>query len=243
MSYGVGKNARQGKIARLSDALREELNLRILDGENGRTILHWLNGHEEVKRKVPTDDEGLHVTDANLSNWRKGGYEEWRTRRERLARTKDLAQFSVKLAGASAGNLTKGAAAILSGRILEILETLDRLTETAGDGVAPPVDPVLLAATTESLASLAESLASLRAGDQNDRRIEQYDERTALLTRKIEQAEQALKLAKRDFQRKYMAQFPKWYEDARVKDILAGPESTDAKTELLGQHIFGEDWK
>lgn len=242
MSFGTGKNARQGKIARLSDALRNELNQRLLDGQSGRKILDWLNAHEEVLKKLEEDPEGLRVSDNNLSNWRKGGYTEWLTRRERLARTKDLAGYSVKLAEASGGKLSEGAAAILSGRIMEMLEVLDKLTAEPGPDEAAP-DAAQIAAASAALSSLAESLASLRNGDQNNRRLEQNDEKLALLKSRLEQTQKQLDLAKQYFQRKYMAEFPKWFEDQRIRNILAGDDTTDAKTEKLGQVIFGEDWK
>ena len=77
-------SARQGKIARLPFAIREELNRRILDGQSGRVILRWLNADPAVKKLLPEDAEGLNVTDSNLTSWRQGGYEDWRKQREHI---------------------------------------------------------------------------------------------------------------------------------------------------------------
>lgn len=232
---------RQGKIARLSAALREELNLRILDGQSGSKILPWLNTHPEVIRVLEEDFEGLHVSDNNLSNWRQGGYVDWLSRRERLTRTKDLAAYSVRLAGATDGKLTEGAAAILSGRVLEILETFDRITEDVDSESAKT--PEQLKAMSETLASLSESLNSLRVGDQNNRRLEQNDERLKLLKGKLDQAERALALEQKKFQRTTCELFLKWFDDNRVRNVLAAADPNEAKTQKLGELIFGEEWK
>lgn len=41
---------RNGKIARLPREIREELNRRLDDGEQGVRLVEWLNGLPEVKR-------------------------------------------------------------------------------------------------------------------------------------------------------------------------------------------------
>lgn len=45
----VRRRERLGKIARLRDEVREELNQRIKDGEAAETTLAWLNGLSGVK--------------------------------------------------------------------------------------------------------------------------------------------------------------------------------------------------
>jgi len=228
-------NARQGKIARLPEAIRAELNQRILDNQPGRVILKWLN-------ELP--DLGDDFNDTNLSNWRTGGYLDWLNRRERILRTKEMASYSVKLAESCGGKLSEGAAAILSGRILEMVETLDSLIEVGRDSVEPSkTDTKQIASAAEALAGLAESLSSLRTGDQNNVRLRQNDEKLELLKQKLAQAQETIELAKKQFMRQYARDFEKWFNDNRVKGILATTESTDAKTEKLGQIIFGEDWK
>jgi hypothetical protein len=62
--------ARTGKIARLPEAIRIELNQRLLDGQLGPEILPWLNTHPELDLKTP-------INAANLSSWRLGAYQAW----------------------------------------------------------------------------------------------------------------------------------------------------------------------
>ena len=56
---------RKGKIARLSKAIRDQLNLMIQDG------IPYL---QIIERLGP---EGQGLNEQNLSNWRSGGYQDW----------------------------------------------------------------------------------------------------------------------------------------------------------------------
>src|SRR5262245_46069972 len=124
----------KGKIGRLPLHIREEINRRLLEGQSGSKNLPWLNELDEVSAVLQEDFEGLLVNDENLSQWRKGGYAQWLRRRDQLDRTRELAAMSVKLAKAGGGNLAEGAAAILSGKVLDVLEKLDELIGmTEGD--------------------------------------------------------------------------------------------------------------
>lgn len=178
--------ARQGKIARLPQSVREELNRRLLDGEPASKILPWLNDLEETKKVLEGDFEGLRVNDNNLSDWRQGGYEDWLKRRERLESTRELAGYAVKLAKAAGGNLTEGAAAILSGQIMEVLEDVGASDKT-------PVEKMA------SVLALTKSLSALRKGDQNQQVLEQNERRLEQNERRIEQMEEQLRLQRETF--------------------------------------------
>ena len=75
---------RNGKIARLPDALRQELNQRLLDGEQGKHLVEWLNGLPKVQAILQKSFEGRPITEDNLSEWKNGGYLSWEAG-ERLA--------------------------------------------------------------------------------------------------------------------------------------------------------------
>lgn len=77
-------NFRIGKIARLPDAIRQEINQRLADGHRGPTILAWLNSLPAVKEVLARDFDGRPINQQNLSAWRTGGYREWNFRREIL---------------------------------------------------------------------------------------------------------------------------------------------------------------
>jgi hypothetical protein len=70
--------ARTGKIARLPRSLRTEVNRRLDNGQRGADIVQWLNDLEEVQRALSFAHGGKPVTEQNLSEWRQGGFLEWK---------------------------------------------------------------------------------------------------------------------------------------------------------------------
>ncbi|HVY69572.1 MAG TPA: hypothetical protein VHH73_06560 [Verrucomicrobiae bacterium] len=71
--------SRTGKIARLPRAVRDQLNQRLDDGEQGPELLAWLNGLPEVREILARDFEGKEINAQNLSSWRQGGFQDWLT--------------------------------------------------------------------------------------------------------------------------------------------------------------------
>jgi len=69
--------ARVGKIARLPEKIREELNRRLLDGGCGRDMPAWLNELPEVQQVLTQFFGGRPITEHNISEWRTGGYQDW----------------------------------------------------------------------------------------------------------------------------------------------------------------------
>ena len=76
---------RVGKIARLPQHLRTQLNERLADGELGCTLVPWLNEQREVQEVVAVHFGGRPITEQNLSEWKNGGYEEWMRHQEARA--------------------------------------------------------------------------------------------------------------------------------------------------------------
>jgi hypothetical protein len=68
---------RKGKIARLPQDLREELNLKLDNNEPGPAILEWLNGLEETQAILNEWFDRRPVSEQNLSEWRQGGFQDW----------------------------------------------------------------------------------------------------------------------------------------------------------------------
>ena len=62
--------ARNGKIARLPEALRQTINLLLLDGLTYEAIIARLG------------EQGKHLNYHNLKRWRQGGYQDWLITRE-----------------------------------------------------------------------------------------------------------------------------------------------------------------
>jgi hypothetical protein len=68
---------RRGKIARLPRAIRDQLNIRLDDGQEADDILPWLNSLPEVQETIATRFNGVPISPQNLSAWRQGGFQEW----------------------------------------------------------------------------------------------------------------------------------------------------------------------
>ena len=73
---------RNGKVANLPNDIREQLNLRLLEGETGRDLAAWLNALPEVQSILASQFNGSGISEVNLTHWRQGGYLQWLTERE-----------------------------------------------------------------------------------------------------------------------------------------------------------------
>jgi len=68
---------RNGKIAQLPVAVRDELNRRLDDGESGPRLLAWLNALPVVQALLDSRS-WRPINPPNLTAWRQGGYRDWR---------------------------------------------------------------------------------------------------------------------------------------------------------------------
>jgi hypothetical protein len=74
---------RNGKIARLPQNIRNQLNRRLEDGEPGKEVVKWLNTLPIVQAVLKEQFDGQPVNEPNLVAWRQGGYQEWLEHQER----------------------------------------------------------------------------------------------------------------------------------------------------------------
>jgi len=66
-----------GKIANLPAEIRDELNYRLTEGEPGNELVEWLNSKPEVAQVIRERFDGTPISEQNLSEWRKRGYQKW----------------------------------------------------------------------------------------------------------------------------------------------------------------------
>jgi hypothetical protein len=59
--------SRRGKIARLPHQIREQLNRRLHNGEEGRQAIEWLNALPEVQAALAAEFDGQLITDNKKS--------------------------------------------------------------------------------------------------------------------------------------------------------------------------------
>lgn len=71
---------RNGKLARLPLEIRDELNRRLDDGEQGVALVAWLNQLPAVNEILNKQFEGRPINEVNLTDWKAGGYADWQAR-------------------------------------------------------------------------------------------------------------------------------------------------------------------
>jgi len=68
---------RNGKIARLPYSIRDMLNQRLRNGEQGTKLVDWLNGLPKVQEALAEEFGGRPINEQNLTEWKQGGFEDW----------------------------------------------------------------------------------------------------------------------------------------------------------------------
>lgn len=218
---------RTGKIARLPLRIREELNSRLRDNQSGQEILPWVNALPETKEVLERHFYGLAISDANLSEWRSGGFAEWMDEQEQVHKVEKLSELSFRIAKAAGGDISEGLLAIAAGKLQEALEAG---TEVELDDKGEPVF------TGVALDKLVKAVASLRG-------MEIEKQKLGVKREEVAQKGQALALETKKFQRTTAELFIKWVADEEAKNIATASDlNTDAKLEALGRHLFGDAW-
>lgn len=83
---------RTGKIARLPQPVREELNHRMENGESGTSLCAWLHAQPEVQSVLSREFGRRPINAQNLTEWRQGGFRDWQAAREARSLARDLGQ-------------------------------------------------------------------------------------------------------------------------------------------------------
>src|SRR6266403_3185331 len=97
---------RNGKIARLPLAVRQELNRRLDEGEQGKKLVAWLNGLPAVQAIAATEFGGKPIREQNLSEWKQRGYRDWLAKQEALEIAERLREDATEWNAEGRGALT-----------------------------------------------------------------------------------------------------------------------------------------
>ena len=147
----------KGKIARLPRPVREALNQRLRDGEEGAGLLAWLNSLPETRKLLRQKFRKEPISQQNLSRWVQKGYRDWLRKQEAFEQMRQSMEEPGRFDEGGAGNLTERLAQWLAMRCLIEAHRL----EEAG------ADPDL-----GVFGRLCRSLTSLRRGDHSVRRLD-----------------------------------------------------------------------
>lgn len=158
---------RNGKIARLPRAVRERLNHRLQEGEQGKKLVAWLNGLPEVRAVVAAEFAGKPIREQNLSEWRQGGYRDWLAQQEAMEVAERLGEDAVAWATEGRPPLTETLALWLAARYAVATR---RVAEADGpEG-------------WRLLREMSGDIVELRRGDHSAQRLVLERERVAVAT-------------------------------------------------------------
>ena len=99
--------SRTGKIARLPREIRQSLNERLRAGETARNLVEWLNDFPVVQTIMACEFDGQPIREQNVSEWRKGGYQEWLQQENALEVAVRLAQTAERWEEAGHRSMTE----------------------------------------------------------------------------------------------------------------------------------------
>jgi hypothetical protein len=180
--------SRIGKIARLPAPLREQINVRLQNGENGRDIIAWLNSNDEVNALLAGEFGGHEINDENLSQWKQHGYHDWEILQATLAETQRIASEGAELDKLGGKALADKLAAWMLGRYAVATR---KLIENENDQAA-----------WKLLREVCHDLVALRRGDHFAGWLRIDQEKLALHLRR---EERELKAAQSETEKKSAA--------------------------------------
>lgn len=164
-------STRNGKIARLPLAVRQGLNRRLDEGEQGKKLVMWLNGLPEVQAILAAEFGGKAIREQNLSEWKQGGHRDWRAKQEALEIAKRLTEDAREWNAEGRAPLTDTLAVWLAARYTVATR---RVAETGGrEG-------------WRLLREMCGDIVELRKGDHSAERLQIERERLVLEKEKTE---------------------------------------------------------
>jgi|SRR5947209_3856761 len=110
----ASSHTRNGKVARLSKDLRDQINKFMDDGFTYLEIIHQLG------------EAGAELNENNLSNWKSGGYTEWVAEQQRLNKMRVRQEFAVDLVRENNGITSHQAASQIAAlNLCDIVDDFD----------------------------------------------------------------------------------------------------------------------
>jgi len=202
--------SRKGKIARLPEPMREQLNRRIYDGQSGRAVLAWLNAQPEALAVLKSERFGgkphnLAFDDNNLAEWKRGGYQDWLRDEKRMATIRERAELAMRMARAAGGSLSEN---LLARIAAEIDEKLDGISDDDYGKLVPVLQTIIQADKLR--------LDQARLGEQRA----------------------AHALARERFERETCGLLLRMFNDERARQIAEGPESNEEKIDAMRREYF-----
>ena len=168
---------RTGKIARLPQEIRQQLNHRLDDGESAQELVAWLNATPAVQERLARYYAGRPITEQNLSDWKQGGFLDWQRHQETRGLLREFLCEAEEL-GEEAGE------EMLLDRVVNMVAVvLLRLFRDAATAETGPEQ-------RQAVLEIARELSRLRRGDHQRQRVKLLAERQRVELRDKEEARQ-----------------------------------------------------
>jgi hypothetical protein len=184
---------RRGKIARLPRALREEVNRHLLQEQPDQVLLAWLNARPEVRPVLLPYFKDTTVTPQNLSDYRYGSFREWLKKEEQERRTRELAEYAVRIGAGPGVDLGRASAALLHSQLILLMEPMHSLITAMANGVHMEERIKLIC---EDMARLGQVLHLVRQGEHQAELLRLKAEQVAISRERLELAKAAQQLAR-----------------------------------------------
>jgi hypothetical protein len=121
--------SRPGKIAHLPEAIRDQVSIRLQDGEPSKPIADWLNSEPGVKAILAAEFEGRPIDKGNINEWRAHGHQEWKARHMAVDMFRRIHQTpSEQLEALQGGLIDRMATFFAAQMLLKMKETRDAKT-------------------------------------------------------------------------------------------------------------------
>lgn len=203
----------RSKIARLPRTLRDELNRRLDDGEEGGTLLVWLNASPAVQSLPVREHEGHTITKQNLSEWRKSGFLQWQAQQDILNHVQEMSADARELSDAADGLLTDHLAALLTARYARLMSGWDG--EVTDD----------FRRKLRAMRTMSQDIVELRRGDHSAARLQIEQDR--------------LKEAQDWSEAELVEAFERWARNPKVREWVCGSRTDPEERARKIRAIFG----
>lgn len=210
---------RNGKIARLPHAVREPLNHRMHDGEQGKALVHWLNRLPEVRAVLAREFGGRPIREQNLSEWRQGGYREWLLQKEALDGVGKFREEAAELRGSGRDGEGQGGGLIEDMAVWILARLMAALRAQKDDGSGPDF---------RVLRQVCGDVVALRKGEHQAERLRMERERVAIEWERLTHDGKRVLLAEKDF----LGRFKRHLERAMESLMTKCKGNLEAKTAL-----------
>ncbi|MBC8001911.1 MAG: hypothetical protein H7X97_04910 [Opitutaceae bacterium] len=173
----------------------------------------WLNELPETQAMLAAEFNGRPISEQNLSEWKSGGFREWRTHRDAVALAHDMSDDAEELTEAAKGSLADRMAVVTTARYAAALAEWDGDLEGSGGK------------KLRVLRALCQDIVELRRGDHSAARLRMEQER--------------LNEAREKTEEEVVEHFLRWARNPAFRETMDGDELSEEEKARRIRELFG----